>query len=50
MQEWKGIIPQKGNIRVVCQRGEVKRIPKEGGQEIAWAAGEKWKEEELNHV
>lgn len=40
MQEGQSIVSQESDVGVVDQGGEVEGIPEEGGQEVAWAAGE----------
>lgn len=50
MQERQGIVSQESDIGVVDQGGEVEGISEECGQEIAGAAGEQRKQQELHHV
>lgn len=50
MQERQGIVSQKGNISVVDQGGEIKRVAKKSGQEVARAACKDWEKQKLYHV
>lgn len=50
MQEGKGVIAQESDVGIVDQGREVERISEESSQEIARAASQKRKEEELHHV
>lgn len=50
MQEREGVIPQKRDIGVIDQGGEVESVPEERREEVTRGAGEEGEEKELDDV
>jgi hypothetical protein len=50
MQKGQRIISQKGNISVINEGRQIKRIPQKGGQKITRRASQQRKKQELHNI
>lgn len=50
MQKRQRIISQKGNIRIINESRQIKRISQKGGQEVTRRASQQGQKQELDHI